>query len=142
MRKSYGAVLGLAIGTLGYFLVGNFEVGLLGNFESSGLDGPLRAILGLALTIVGAILGAAYRALVELKASGVGRIENFRQLLSDIFRSVDLWISLAVSPMVFALLLSSTDGVATPGFILIALQNGFFCQAIVERMRQQVTAEG
>lgn len=100
----------------------------------------MRAAIGLALTIVGVILGAAYRALVEMKAAGIHHINDFRKLLSNIFRAVDLWISLAVAPMIFALLLSSTDGVATPGFILIALQNGFFCQAIVERMRQQVVA--
>jgi len=129
-------------GLVGYFLLGNFEPQMMGNFESEGMDGILRVVFGLVLTVIGSLLGVIYRALIILKEAGKTKIDNWREFIGDILSSVDLWICLTVAPIIFALLLSSTNGVALSGYILIALQNGFFCHVVVERLRGQVSSSG
>lgn len=136
--NSLGALALVAVGIAGYYLLGDFDSRLLGSFEGSGATGPMRAILGFLLTLLGTILGSVYRTLHSLREEGIKEIPNILHFVKSVFRSVDLWIGFSVAPIVFALLLSSTNGVALSGFAVIALQNGFFCHAVVEKLRQRV----
>lgn len=85
----------------------------------------------LAATIVGVVLGSLYRGLRALQQAGVTKIDQPLTFLSDIARSVDLWLGLAGAPIVYALLLQSTSGMALPGMLIVALENGFCCVVII-----------
>lgn len=135
--RAVAAIILLVVGGGGYIYFGTFESTLLGNFESAGTSGLLRVVLGFMLTLIGTALGTAHRALSKLKDGGANEIDNISVFLASVARSVDLWIGFSVSPIVFALLLSSTNGVAISAFCVIALQNGFFCHAVIERVREK-----
>jgi len=88
-------------------------------------------MLSFSATIAGVVIGSTYRQLRALQAAGLTTIPNARVFLSDLSRSIDLWLGLVGAPIVYALLLQSTDGMSLPGLLLVALENGFCCLLIV-----------
>ena len=97
-------------------------------------DGSATARFGLAFiaTILGVVLGSFYRNLKRMKEQGKERIENISVFFGDIFLSVDMWLGLVTSPIVFALILKASDGMALPALIVMALENGFCALIIID----------
>jgi hypothetical protein len=100
-----------------------------------------RFVLAFAATIFGVILGSLYRTLRAMQQRGVKVIDEPLVFLSETTRSVDLWLALAGAPIVYALLLQSTSGMALPGMLVVALENGFCCVVIVNSFVAKNEAE-
>jgi hypothetical protein len=92
----------------------------------------LRLLVGFAATLFGVLLGSAYRQLARLRESGVQRLASVRSFGVDLVRSVDLWMGLVASPLVYGLLVQSAEMMATSGLVIVALENGFCCLLVVE----------
>jgi hypothetical protein len=131
MMKIVGALLAIAVGAAGFLRLvpRNTEYGL---FESSG---PiiLRYTLAFAAAIAGVIIGSFYRRLREMQARGQKTVGKPSKFVVDTFRSTDMWLGFAGSPILFALLLQSTAGISLPGLLIIALENGFCCLVIINQ---------
>jgi hypothetical protein len=104
--------------------------GAFGLFEGSG-DQIVRVTVGYLATVAGVVLGSLYRQLRQMRDSGVTEISNVREFVSRGLRSVDLWMGLCGSPIVFLLLARSSEGMSLAGMVVVALENGFCCLIIV-----------
>jgi hypothetical protein len=102
----------------------------------------LIVIYGYLVTLLGVVLGSGYRELQKLRESGATRIENMRAFFKNIFSSVDLWLGLFGSPIVYALLWKSVAGGNISGLTIIALQNGFCCTVIISNFVRRNEAGG
>lgn len=132
MVRVVGIVLALIIGIAGYWYLLPRSASF-GMFEGGDQANLLRLLLGFAATLVGVAFGSVFRGLGRLKANGVTTIENPRTFASETLRSIDLWLGLAGSPIVYALLLQSTNGMSLAGLLVIALQNGFCCLVLINQ---------
>jgi hypothetical protein len=94
-----------------------------------------KLVAGYFATVAGVVLGSAYRALRPKTAAAAARIDNFRVVADDIFRSRDLWAGLVASPLVFGLLYRTLDDAALSGLVVLALENGFCCHTVVSNIR-------
>ena len=94
------------------------------------------ASIGYISTVIGVVFGALFRALQEKEKLGEREIANVKEFLKKVARSTDLWAGLAASPIVCGLIFKVTNGIALSGMVVIALQNGFFCHAIIERIKK------
>jgi hypothetical protein len=88
-------------------------------------------VYGYMITLVGVVLGSAYRELQTRKQRGETRIKSPRSFFSAVFLSLDFWLSLCGSPLVYALIWKSMEGGNLAGLSTIALQNGFCCTVII-----------
>jgi hypothetical protein len=102
-----------------------------GFFEGAENGHTIRFMISFLATIVGVLLGSIYRELKSLQSRGVAKISSLTTFFVDIGRSIDLWIGLAGSPIVYSLVLQSTNGMSLPGLIVVALQNGFCCLVVL-----------
>lgn len=102
-----------------------------GLFEKAESEQLLRIVVGYLATVAGVVLGSAYRQLRQLRDSGITEIQSLRAFCARAFRSVDLWMGLCGSPVVFLLLVKASDGVSLPGLVVSALENGFCCLIII-----------
>ena len=91
---------------------------------------PLRSTLGFSATLLGVLLGVVYRELREVQATGEKRLK-VRAFFRDIRRSINLWLGMVGAPVVFALLLKSSEGARLGGFLVMALEHGFCCSIIL-----------
>ena len=123
-------ILAAGVGFLAYWYLAPRE-GSFGMFEDSKGNGNFRFVISFVATLVGVVLGSIYRELKALQAKNIPKIENLTLFFSDIARSTDLWLGLAGSPIVYALLLQASDGMSLPGLTIVALQNGFCCLIIL-----------
>jgi hypothetical protein len=130
MVRIIAALASLCFGLVAYWYLAP-RSSSFGMFEGAEVAGLWRFALSFLATIAGVICGSFYRELRGLQAKGVPRITNPRGFLGDMFRSVDMWLGFAGSPIVYSLLLKATDGMSLPGLIVVALQNGFCCLIIV-----------
>lgn len=128
----FAAAIGFAVS---WYFVSRTEAGtVFGAFE--GPDGSrtpsgtaLAAAYGFGVTLLGAALGATYRHLVALRAKGVERARP-RNVVKAVWGSVDFLMALVGAPLVFALIWQSLGDTTLAGLTVIALQNGFACNAI------------
>lgn len=130
MSKALGVaavLLAIAIG-FGAFWYFTPRTMAFGMFESSGRANIGRLVFTFGATILGVVLGSIYRQLRQLPEP---IIKDLGAFFSNVARSVDLWLGLVGAPIVFALLLQSTDGMSVPGLLLVGLENGFCCLIIV-----------
>jgi hypothetical protein len=88
-------------------------------------------VYGYMITLVGVVLGSIYRELQTRKQRGDTSITSLRSLLASVFLSLDFWMSLCGSPLVYALIWKSMEGGNLAGLSTIALQNGFCCTVII-----------
>jgi len=86
---------------------------------------------GYLMTVVGVFCGAACRQLIALRAGGMTTIPSIPRFFSVSLRSIDFWLGLFGSPLVFASALKGFDGQSLAGLTLLALQNGFTCTIII-----------
>jgi hypothetical protein len=92
--------------------------------------GVMMLAYGYAITLLGVTLGSAYRNLQERRQTGEKTIGSVGSFIRNVFMSIDFWLGLCASPLVYALLLRATEGGSTAGLTTIALQNGFCCTVI------------
>ncbi|QHW01030.1 hypothetical protein [Spirosoma endbachense] len=102
-----------------------------GMFSGTDEVNLMRFALSFLTTIIGVVLGSFYRNLRALQATGKNTIEKPLVFLSEMTRSIDLWLGLVGAPIVYALLLQSTGSMTLPGLLVIALENGFCCLVII-----------
>jgi len=76
-----------------------------------------------------------------MRDSGITEISDLPQFVSRALRSVDLWMGLCGSPIVFLLLARANEGMSLPGMIVVALENGFCCLIIVNGFVGRMEAE-
>jgi len=130
MMRRMGVPLSILAAIVGFgafwYMVPRDEA--FGMFEGTGHANLSRIILSFAATIGGVVLGSFHR---QLRRLGTVTIPDVPAFFSQVFRSVDLWLGLAGAPVVYALLLQSTDGMSAPGLLLVGLENGFCCNVIV-----------
>jgi hypothetical protein len=105
--------------------------GAFGVFEKASGEYMLRIAVGYLATVTGVILGSLYRQLRQLRETGVSEIASVREFLLRAGRSVDLWMGLCSSPIVFLLLARANEGMSLAGMVVVALENGFCCLIIV-----------
>jgi hypothetical protein len=86
---------------------------------------------GYLITVVGVVLGSAYRQLVALRARGIVDISNLYLFFGGVFHSVELWLGVFASPIVYSLIWKAFDGGSLKVLGALALENGFFCTAIM-----------
>jgi hypothetical protein len=89
-------------------------------------------LYGYAITVLGVILGATYRELQSRRARGQRHIGSPGAMFRGIFTSIDFWMSLCGSPIVYALLWKSFQAGGIAALTIVALQNGFCCTVILE----------
>lgn len=116
-----------------------------GAFHSDGASSwqvvVLTAAYGFAVTLIGVALGAAYRRLVKIGASGTDKIAPL-SLMKDVFSSVDFQIGLVGAPIVYGLLWQSISDIHLAGLTVVALQNGFASHAILDQFVSKASAPG
>lgn len=100
-------------------------------------NGALMLAYGYAMTVLGVALGSAYRNLQDRQKRGQKKIAAIGAFLRGVFTSIDFWLGLVASPLVYALLLRSTEGGSVSGLTAIALQNGFCCTVIVSGIMEK-----
>jgi hypothetical protein len=134
LARSLCYALLAAVGLAGWTFLTRSEPKRFGaNAEPVPPSGLLVAY-GYGVTLVGVVLGSAYRELQARKARGEVRIANWRKFASPVFRSIDLWMSLCGSPLVYAFLWRSFDGAGMAALTTVALQNGFCCTVIISSL--------
>ncbi len=143
-KIKYAAYIVLAaVGFWGFqnIIVGEQSIfGLNSNPDSSTL---FHVVYGYAITLVGVLLGTIYRNLQTRKEAGEKNLSSTGSFLKDIFTSLDLWMSICGSPIVYALIWKSlidggsiADNLA--GLTIIALQNGFCCTILLSNLKPSV----
>jgi hypothetical protein len=121
----------LIAGFLGWcYLIGPQQIRFGANAIPQAPNGWSIAY-GYAMTVLGVILGSAYRELKTKRDRGERTISSVRDLGSSVFYSIDFWMSLCGSPLVYALILKQTDGGSFAGIAVMAIENGFCCTLIV-----------
>jgi len=86
---------------------------------------------GYGITLIGVVLGAAYRELQARREKGETQLASVTGFATSVLRSIDFWLSLCGSPIVYALLWKSLEGGNQAGLTIMALQNGFCCTMVV-----------
>lgn len=86
---------------------------------------------GYLVTLVGVLLGSAYRELQARRDRGDTQLKSVSEFAKSVLRSIDFWLSLCGSPIVYALLWKSLEGGSQAGLTIMALQNGFCCTMVV-----------
>lgn len=141
MWKYVACIAMFLVGLAGWFWfrIGDSQIlgGLAG--ASKATDWGL-ATLGYGMTLAGVILGTGFRCAKDLKQKGIAIIDNLQTFVSGIIRSTDLWMGFFAAPIVAGFVFTTASAVETFGFALIALQNGFFCQGVIERLQVQEKA--
>lgn len=125
---------------IGFLMLFNISPPVLLGMTETGHSEVVRMLAGFAATILGVILGAAYRELRQRHAAGKRRVDIGR-FFKDLRSSIELWLGLLGAPVVFALLLNTTEGVDTGGLVVIALQNGFCCLVILNAFMEKREGE-
>lgn len=90
-----------------------------------------RLALGYLMTVVGVVMGSGYRNLQARRERGETEIPGLQKFARSVLFSVDFWLGVCGSPLVYALLVRATDGGNMAGLIAIAMENGFFCTVII-----------
>ena len=125
----------LSLGVAGVLIM-NFiltpQIDLLGSNISpvEDMQNTWKKVFGYAATLLGVLLGAAYKEISLLRENNTRYIESFRTFFSNTFRSIELWAGLFTSPIIFAILLQNIGSLNDPGLFVIALENGF-CSSII-----------
>jgi hypothetical protein len=128
------AVVALVMGLVGFqYLVPREES--FGLFSAADGNVGVQYALTFGATILGVIIGSFYRGLRAVKDAKIMQVPP--GFVINRFRSVDMWLGLVASPIVYALLLKASDGMSLPGLIILALENGFCALIIIDSVTNQ-----
>jgi hypothetical protein len=130
-------ILAAAIGLAGwiYFIPTTAITGGLGFGDNPAEQKSLQYLtiaFGYCVTLAGVFLGSAYRELQRRRASGSTTISGVLEFLKSVTSSIDFWLGLCGSPLVYALILQGVDSNNMAGLVVIALQNGFTCTVAID----------
>ena len=128
------AVILIVGGAVGFYWIAGREPLVFGLNETPQTQGLPVIAYGYAMTFIGVILGSAYRELQARRARGETHLKNVSKFVRDVFRSIAFWMSACGSPIVYALLWKSLEGEGVAALTIVALQNGFCCTIIIERI--------
>ena len=131
-------ILALIVG-LGAFLFLAPKDEAFGLFSSGNGVRSFDYVYAYLATVIGVFLGSFYRGLSALRISGTRRVPS--GFAAARLRSVDLWLGLVASPIVFVFLLRTTDGMSLPGLIIVGLENGFCELVVIESLMQRKESE-
>lgn len=133
VRVAVGVTLAAIGFVVTYYLISNQPLRFGAN-EAPQQQGWLIILYGYVVTVVGVLLGAVYRGLQLQRQQGSTSVENPKAFARGILLSIDLWMSLCSSPIVYALIWKSLEGGNAGGLTIIALQNGFCCQTVLSSL--------
>jgi hypothetical protein len=119
------------LGAVAWYGLNKIDGNPLGGVATPDGGNAFVVAYGYVMTVLGVLLGSAYRQLEKLRALKQTHIESFTTLASDVIRSIDLWMSLLASPIVFALIWKTMDRTSYSSVTIVALENGFACLAVV-----------
>ena len=94
----------------------------------------IKILIAYLITLAGVVLGTVYRNLQERKLGQEKVIENSGLFFRNVFRSIDFWMSLCASPLVFMILYNSISNSSFSSLALIAFENGFFITLIMDKI--------
>ena len=129
------SALAVALGFAGFWYLLP-KTTAFGMFEAAGEAHASRLLLSFAAVLAGVVLGSVYRQLRKLQLQGAEMIDDVGAFAERMFRSVDMWLALVGSPIVYALLLQSANGMNLPGLLTVGLENGFCCLLLVDQFVQ------
>lgn len=135
-NKSLTPVLGLTFAVLSALIYWKFinipkvEFGAVGE----GTSKWLTISLGYLITLLGVIFGSFYRNLQEKKHKGQIYIKNKLSFIKKVFSTIDFWISVCASPLVYMIIFNSIKESSISSLILIAFENGFFITVIMDKL--------
>lgn len=98
--------------------------------SESSLNDIINIAFGYTILLAGIVLGTWCRALIEKRDRGVNTI-NIRQFIKESFKSIDLWISVIASPIIYGSIVSNAGDINFGAFIYLALQTGFSSYIVV-----------
>jgi hypothetical protein len=136
MKTPYGLALAVVGAGAWFFMTHNLE----GRYFELGDDNGRELFLvayGYVMTVAGVVLGSAYRALDRMRAAKVTEIANFPAFARDVFRSVDFWMALLASPIVYAALWKTIDSQEMTALTIFPLENGFACLAVISALMKK-----
>jgi hypothetical protein len=105
-----------------------------GLLAGNSISRLLTISVGYGATVAGALLGAVYRDLRARQRHGETHIESPLSFFGELLRSINLWLAITGSPIVFALLLKTTSGMGLSGIVVVALENGFSCLLVLDSL--------
>ncbi len=104
--------------------------------EELRISEVLRPVMMFVFMLLGVLGGRLHRALRESSASGP-ITKDFKQVVSEVFKSSELYAPLIASPLVYAVVYAVTRD--QPDLViasLLAFENGFFCDTVLARRSQ------
>ena len=122
------------ISNLPSFLVDNQQLSFQGQI--------IFGLYGYITLLIGVFLGAVYQSLIYERDNNNRRAVNIGKVIHDAVQSVDFWIGLFASPVVYAVLLQAVDlesisAGAIFSLTLISLQNGYVCNRVADSVLNQ-----
>ncbi|MEO8379838.1 MAG: hypothetical protein ABI779_09270 [Acidobacteriota bacterium] len=140
MNTSLAVVVSLLCAAIGFALFWFVAVPQDHGFFSVGDSAGTRLLLGFFATLLGVLLGSTYRQLARMKEANVQTIRSVRRFALNVVRSVDLWMGLVASPLVYGLLVQSAANMTLAGLVIVAIENGFCCLLIAENIVKRAPA--
>lgn len=126
-----GVVGAMVAASIFVLTIGGLDRGLFAMPGDGGI-GWRSVALGYVITVVGVILGSAYRDLQRKREKGETTVSLAWG--RDLFMSIELWKGLFASPIVYALLIRSLGDIEIPALCITALQNGFVCTLVADEL--------
>lgn len=102
--------------------------------EQGAIGVLFHVVYGYAMTVLGVGLGSAYRALERMRESGLSTITNFGIFARQVYHSIDFWMALFASPIVYAALWKTISVNDLAALTIFPLENGFVCLAIISSL--------
>ncbi|MFY0602705.1 MAG: hypothetical protein JXQ93_02065 [Flavobacteriaceae bacterium] len=90
----------------------------------------INMTLGFIMLMIGIFLGTWTRALMKKREAGLKDV-HIGILIKKSFKSIDLWISILASPLLYGSILSASNSINLSSFIFLALQTGFSSNIVV-----------
>ncbi len=120
------------LGAVLWYFVG-WTKGTIFGFQNTPLTRDLPAtLIGFASVLAGVTAGSMYRHLSRLREKGRKNV-GWRSLFREVNMSIDFKLAVVGSPIVFAVLVSVTQGIALPGLALFGIEHGFLSPIIVSQ---------
>lgn len=98
-----------------------------------GASHLIERIISYCFLLFGVAGGAICRELIQRRSKGQRRVKIL-SVGKGIFRSIDFWIGVCGSPLIFAGVLSNTSEMTLEGLCMVAIENGFTCTIVVSTL--------
>lgn len=145
MRKSKVMILLIPCLLLGgfsifYFLIPYSSIVIKLGIGGSNLNQFFYSVSGYIVLLFGAFMGSGFRKLLEMKKEGIETLENPILFVLSIARSVDFWLGVFGSILIYSAVLQGIQDVSITTFYYMALEKGFLLTSIIEQTYNQLVA--